>query len=179
MKILDIILIVLLLYGAFRGYQTGLLLELINFISFFLALILAFNFKDWGVTILQRFLDQPDELLGIISFVAIFILVIIALNLLGKGIKSVLDMTLLGNLDDIAGALIGSLKWALMISIFIWVFELFDIGISTEFSEGTLVFPYVYAIAPYLLELLAVVFPFIQEMLDGGKELLKNREQLA
>ena len=155
------------------------MITLINFISFFLALILAFNFKDWGVGFLQGFLDQPEELLGIISFVVIFIIVIVALNLIGKGVKSVLDMTLLGSLDDLAGGLVGALKWALMVSILIWVFELFDIGISSEYSEGTVVFPYVYAIAPYLLELLAVVFPVIQDMLDSGKELLKDQEQVA
>ena len=179
MKLLDIILIVLLLFGAFRGYQKGLLLELINFISFFLALLLAFNFKDWGTEVLRGFLDQPEGLLNIIAFVAIFILVIIGLDLIGKGIKSLLDLTLLGSLDDLAGGLIGALKMALMISIFLWIFELFDIGISPSYSEGTIIFPYVYAIAPFLLDLLAVAFPFIQDMLDNGKQLLKDQEQMA
>ncbi|MEQ9297674.1 MAG: CvpA family protein [Cyclobacteriaceae bacterium] len=179
MKLLDIILIVLLLFGAFRGYQKGLLLELINFISFFLALILAFNFKDWGAGILQRFLDQPEGLLNIVAFVAIFIIVIFGLDLLGKAVKSLLDLTLLGSLDDLAGGLVGALKWALMISIFLWIFELFDIGISPSYSEGTIVFPYVYSIAPFLLDMLAVVFPFIHDMLDNGKQLLKDQEQMA
>lgn len=179
MKLVDIILIVLLLFGAFRGYQKGLLLELINFISFFLALILAFNFKDWGMDILRSFLDQPEGLLSIISFVAIFIVVILGLELIGKGIKSLLDLTLLGSLDDLAGGLVGALKWALMISIFLWIGEFFDIGIASDYSEGTVIFPYVYAIAPFLLDLLAVLFPFIQDMLDNGRELLEDQEQMA
>jgi membrane protein required for colicin V production len=178
-KLLDIILIVLLLFGTFRGYQKGLLLELINFISFFLALILAFNFKDWGTGILQRFFDQPDGLLNIISFVAIFIIVIVGLDLIGKAVKSLLDLTLLGSVDDFAGGLVGALKWALMISVFLWIFELFDVGISPSYSEGTIVFPYVHAIAPFLLDMMAVVFPVIKDLLDNGKELLKDQEQVA
>ncbi len=179
MKILDIILVVLLIFGAVRGFQTGLLLELIQFTSFFIALIVAFNLMDNAVLFLEQHFDQPKGLLSIFSFVGLFIIVIVALNLLGKGIKSLLDMTLLGSLDDIAGAALGIFKWALMISIFFWIFTYFDITISAEYRAGTYVYPVIESIAPWLLEQLATVFPFIQDLIDQSKEMIKKDEQMA
>lgn len=179
MKILDIILIVFLIFGAIRGFQKGLLLELINFTSFFMALIVAFNFMDVTVVFLEQYFDQPRGLLSIISFIGLFILVIVLLNLLGKGLKSLLDMTLLGNLDDLAGSLLGVFKWALMISIFFWIFTFFDIRISESYSSGTYVFPIVESLAPWLMEKLAVVFPFIQDFIDQSKEMIRDDKQMA
>lgn len=178
MKIIDIILIVILLFGAYRGFKTGLLLELIQFASFFIAIIAAFKLKDWGATFVERYVSQ-EGLAQLIALVAIFAVVVLALNLIGHLLKKLLNLTLLGSLDDLAGAFVGVLKWALTISIFIWLFTFFEIKMNAEFTEGSLLYPYVAAIAPYLFDTFSFLGPIFKEFFDNGKELIKPKEQQA
>jgi membrane protein required for colicin V production len=105
--------------------------------------------------------------------------VVLALNLIGHLLKKLLNLTLLGGLDDLAGAIIGVLKWSLTISIFIWLFTFFEIEISPDFIEGSLIYPYVAVIAPYLFETFSFLGPIFKEFFDSGKELIKPKEQQA
>jgi hypothetical protein len=50
---------------------------------------------------------------------------------------------------------------------------------NPEFIDGSLVYPYVAAIAPYLFEMFSFLGPIFKEFFDTGKELIKPKEQQA
>jgi membrane protein required for colicin V production len=151
---------------------------LIQFASFFVAIIAAFKLKDWGAVYVEKYVSQ-DGLPQLIALVVIFIVVVLALNILGHLLKKLLNLTLLGSLDDLAGAIIGVLKWALTISIFVWLFTFFEIEMNPEFIESSVIYPYIAAIAPYLFDTFSFLGPIFKEFFDNGKELIKPKEQQA
>lgn len=176
--IVDIILVIILIFGAFRGFQKGLLLELIQILAFFIAIIAGFKLMEWGAQYVSRYVEQTG-LAMFISFFVIFIVIILTLNLIGTALKKLINLTLLGSIDDAAGAIIGLLKWALTISILIWIFGFFNVSISEEYTSSAMVYPFVKSIAPYLFELFSGVAPYFRELFDQGKEAFEENERQA
>ncbi|MEO9966112.1 MAG: CvpA family protein [Reichenbachiella sp.] len=176
MNTIDIAILIFLLIGAYTGFRKGMLMELISLIAFFIALIAGIKLLDWGIAILENYIEGYDSLLPIIAFSIIFIGIIIALNLLGKMVKKILDLTLLGSVDDIIGSIIGIVKWALFISIFIWIFESFGGRISEEATQGSMLFDPVAVLAPKLFDMLSAFFPYFMDFFEQSKELVKQQE---
>ena len=121
MNILDIVIIIPLVFGAFKGFRKGLLMELVSLLSLLLAVVSSFYFMQQGVVLLSPYLGDDNSLLPVFSFVIIFIVVLMGVFYLGKILKKILDVTLLGSIDDVAGAILGLLKWGLVFSLFLWL----------------------------------------------------------
>lgn len=184
MGILDIIFLVLLLFGGYRGYQKGLLMELISLSSIFLAIIVSMRFMPLVSGMLGKFLPQLEGFIPIISFVIVFVAVLVLLNILGKSVKKVLDLTLLGSLDDILGLVVGLGKVSLVLSFIIWSYNNLLGEMPTEWTTKSVLFPYIQKLAPFLIENLAFLFPYMENIKDkiqnfsGGEEVLSSYKKV-
>ena len=169
MRTLDIILLIPLFFGAYLGFKKGLLLEIVSLLAFILAIVGAFKLLNFGMELLQPYFESWERSLPIISFIALLLAILLLVNLAGKIVKKILDLTLLGGLDNFAGAVIGLLKWAFGVSILLWLGESIEISISDEMAEGTYVYPIVASIAPFMIDLFSEYLPFIQDVFDTLK----------
>lgn len=169
MKTLDILLLIPLLFGAYLGFKKGLLLEIVSFVALFLAILGAFKLLEFGMDVLQPYFENWEQALPIISFILLFIAILLLVNLIGKIVKKILDMTLLGGLDNFAGAVIGLLKWAFGVSLVLWLGESIDISISEEMAQETYIYPIVAAIAPFVIDSISAYMPYIQDIFDQLK----------
>lgn len=145
-------------------------MQLLGIIAFFLAIIGGFHLMYWGVDWLGQYLKGYDAVLPIISFIVIFLSIIIIINLVGKSLKSILNMTLLGGLDNITGAITGLLKWALMLSLMIWIVETYGNYPLDSFSDDATIFPFIATLAPFLFDTLALVLPLIKGLSNPGND---------
>ena len=91
--------------------------------------------------------------------------------MLGKLLKKMIDMTLLGGFDKFAGAIIGLIKWAIGLSILLWLVNNFGIELPGQ-DEELVLYPFLAELGPKLIASLDVVLPFAQDMLDSIKALL-------
>ncbi|KYG78144.1 CvpA family protein [Roseivirga spongicola] len=171
MKTLDIILLIPLVFGAVLGFRKGLLLEIFGVLAFVLAIIGGFKLMETGMVYLSEYFEDFDQLLPFISFLVIFLAIIILVNMLGKLLKKMIDLTLLGGFDKFAGAILGLVKWAIGVSILLWLVNNFGIELPGQ-EEELVLYPFLTELGPKLIASLDVVLPFAQEMLDSIKELL-------
>ncbi|MFT4741964.1 MAG: membrane protein required for colicin V production, partial [Marivirga sp.] len=140
MKTLDIILLIPLVFGAYLGFKKGLLLEIVSLLAFFLAVVGAFKLVDFGQELLSPYFQNWEKALPIISFVLLFVGILLLVNLVGKIAKKILDMTLLGGLDNFAGAVLGLLKWAFGVSLVLWLATSVDMNLSNDLTDNTYVY---------------------------------------
>ncbi len=98
------------------------------------------------------------------------------LNVIGKTVKKIIDMTLLGSLDDIIGSLMGMVKWALFISIFFWIFESFGGKLSESTSGDSMLYEPIVSFAPSLFNLFSGLFPYIMDFFEQSKEMVNQQE---
>lgn len=167
MKLIDIILLAPLAWGAFKGLSRGFLMQIVSVIAIILGLIIGFKLMDAGIDLLNGLIDINKSYLPFISFVLIFILVLVGVHALGKTMKSILNITLLGTADHIAGAVFGFLKWGLCLSIVIWLSHDAGLSLSDKHTEGSLVYPLMLDFGPKILDVSSSIIPFSSDIISS------------
>lgn len=174
MNTLDIILLIPLIWGAYRGFRKGFLLEVIAILAFILAIIGGFKLLHLGMDLLSEHFNIAGKLLPYIAFIVIFILIILMINLLGKLLKKVVDLTLLGPIDSMAGAVLSVLKWAFGLSVIFWLSSSFGLDLPEEWTVDSVLYPYLLSFAPKAAGYFAAVVPFAHDLFDMIKGMLQN-----
>lgn len=146
-------------------------MELVSLLAFVIAIVVAFKFLHFGIDLIRPYLDT-DSLLPVISFILIFAAVVLGITMVGKMIKKFLDYTLLGNLDDVAGALVGFLKWGFGLSVIFWLMNRAQIVVPDSITEGSILFPYLVKYGPFMIDSFANLIPFAKGIVDNINELI-------
>ena len=153
MKLLDVIILLPLLWGALHGYRKGLLIEIIGIAGMVVAMILGFKFLGLGMDILTPYFSDSTakKILPYVGFSAVFFPTIFLLNQFGYMIRRSLRFSILGTFDRFAGALVGIFTWVFGISVFFWLVNLIGIKIPAHRTDDTFLYPLVVPVAPNLI----------------------------
>jgi uncharacterized membrane protein required for colicin V production len=107
---------------------------------------------------LSMLYDGFGSLLPFMAFLVIFVLIIIAVNLIGSLLKKVIDWTPLGMVDNIAGAVLGVLKWAIGISVIFWVIGALQLEFITSAAEKSKILPVTNSVLAYVADFITALF---------------------
>jgi membrane protein required for colicin V production len=110
MEILDILLILPLLYGAWKGFQKGFIMELFTILALVVGLYAAFNFSD-KFSKYMEFGKETHSYMPAISFIVLFLLVGAMVYFGGKALEQVLKIAQLSAFNKVVGATLGVFKW--------------------------------------------------------------------
>lgn len=168
--LVDIVLLGVLVLGAYEGYRKGFFLGLLGLVGLLVALILGFYLMEPAAVWLEENINSVHVGYPLLGFFLVFIISISLINLLGWLLKKVMDMTILGTFDRFGGIIFGLIKAGFFISLLLWLVGQFDIKIPAEWSENSELLAYVEPMAPTVIEWLEPYFPSIEHT----KETLKN-----
>ncbi len=177
MNILDIILLVPIIIGAYSGFKRGFIIGVISLLALVLGVFGGFYFLNWGVSILVSEFGLSGRMLPIMTFVIIFIGIIFIVNFIGKLLKKFVQMILLGGVDKLAGALIGAFMWIFLISSLIWVASIFKMNFPSDWKQESLLYEYVVPIAPSFAGLLDGIIPAVSDIFEGLSELIETTSE--
>jgi membrane protein required for colicin V production len=113
------------------------------------------------------------EWIAIAIFIAIFALLILGIHLLSKALKTILDFTPLGILDNILGAALNIFKIAFVLSILFWVIDSLGIDFSNEYIDNSIILSYIILFAPKSFEAIGSFIPYFKDIFDMF-DLFKN-----
>ena len=170
MNAVDIILLLILAFAGYRGYQRGFMVSLLSIIAFVIAIILAFVLLDWGIKFLDDLIDGFNGVLPYLSFILIFVGVAVAINLLGKMLKSVIDLTIFGGFDNVVGGMVGVLKWVFGLSLIIWLSQNVGVEIPPDMQKSSLFYSRLEPVAPYVISGISEYLPFLKSLFQSIAE---------
>ena len=175
MSTFDIILAVLLLLGAFKGYRQGFIVEVFSFLAFFIGLFVALKLT---IPVSLSLFGESNffSLATVIVFIMLFLVLSFGIRVLAKALKNLIDFTFFGTLDNLFGAVAGLLKWAFIISIVFWLFDSVGYDIVGRYGQDTVIFPYIIDIGPMVFHWLSSLMPFIRDLIDSMESLPQNNE---
>lgn len=128
MNTLDIILGILLLLFAYKGFTQGFIIGLATLVGLIAGLWAAVHFADHSTHILRDIIHLHTSHMALASFIFTFLAVLILVYLLGKLLTGIINLMALGLLNRLAGALFGIAKGGLILSAFLYVFISLDTG---------------------------------------------------
>lgn len=131
MNYIDIIILIICLLFAVKGYRSGFIVEVANLAAIVLGIYTAFYFSSITAGFLKQYFNIGKDFLPVFSFVLTFILVVIAVGLVGKILHNVVDAVMLGFVNRLFGAVFGVIIGILLVSLLfmflnLWMPKLID-----------------------------------------------------
>lgn len=124
MSLLDLFLILPIIYGAYKGYQTGLIVQITTITSLLLGIYIAVKFSDLTADWLtDNYGMEPSSMLPFIAFFLTFLAVAVGIYFLGKIISAGVKPTLLSPVNRFGGLGIGIVKYLYLVGILLVGFE--------------------------------------------------------
>ena len=166
MAVLDIILSVLLVYGLYKGFSKGLLVEVASLLSLLVGLYGAIHFSFFAENWLETKMDWDAKYIQIVAFAITFLGLVFLVSLVGKIVTKIIDAAQLGLLNKIAGAAFGLAKIALIVSVIINLFSKLNDTITfvdQDTLTNTILYTKVKNFAP-------TIFPSIMEEVENLKK---------
>ena len=126
MNFIDWIIIILVGLGVTKGFLEGLVRQLVSLMGLVFGTWVAIHYADAAAVFLQKVHEFPEFVWKPLSFFLPFIVTLLLGNLIATIIQRILAGIGLGPLNQIAGAVFGGLKSALLLSILFNLLQLFD-----------------------------------------------------
>ena len=160
MNYLDIILLIPILWGAYKGFTKGFIVAIASLIALLAGIYGALSFSNFTGGFLQENWDIQTEYLPVVAFAITFIAIVIAVHFVAKLVDKLVKAIALGWLNTIAGILFGVLKSIFVMSIIIFFIEKIDpqaMMIKKDFKEQSLLYEPIRKTALF-------VFPALEEL---------------
>ncbi len=161
MATIDLLLLLPVAFGAFKGYQRGLLIEIIGILAFIAAVVLGFKFLGFGIDVLEKLFDTEltGSLSPYLSFILIFFPTVFLVNKLGWLMRKSLKYTLFGTLDGFLGAILGALLWLFGVSLMLWLIFKTGIPLPEKWFVGADFYPFIKDFAPDIISKVSDLIP--------------------
>lgn len=127
MNVIDIIIAVILIFAAVRGFMTGLFSAIASLVAIVAGVFCAIHFSYYVEYALNdSVLDWSHQTNKIVAFAVTFLVVVLGVIFVGKLLTKLADITALGLLNKIMGGIFGALKWSLLLSVIFLLFDKFN-----------------------------------------------------
>jgi len=116
---IDIVLLLVLLVGAWRGFTKGLILSVASLVGLVGGIWAASHFSSLVADALSTQISWSENTIHMTALALTFLIVVVAVHLLAKLLEKTLELVALGLVNKLAGAAFGLLKVGLVLSFLI------------------------------------------------------------
>lgn len=168
---IDYLIISFILIGFVLGFKNGFIQKVFSFAGFILAVFGAFTFSPRVRPYLIKYFDLNPSTAVIISFVLVFLIIILITKLIINIIRP--KKSILGFVDRILGAALGTFQMGLILSGLLIFLSLFNFPDNKEKSKLKY-YDFTYNLLPKTFGFIKKVYPESEEIFEIFDE-LKNK----
>ena len=151
MNSIDIVIVILVLWGAINGFIKGFVVQSLTLVALVLGVWAGATFYEPIGNYLAGQFSISTKIMQIVSFTLIFIAVLIVMHYISMLLTNALGKSVVGKLNRIGGVIFGMAKMAFITSIFIVIIQKFDTRhklLTEETTSQSKLFAPVAKIAP-------------------------------
>jgi membrane protein required for colicin V production len=166
MNFLDIIILIPVAIFVFKGLKNGLIIEVASLSALFLGIYAGIYLSDFVSGLLIKHFYLNANYTSAVAFILIFIAVIILVRFIAKAIEKVIDMTTLGFINKLLGAVFAVLKVLFLISLVFYVINKIDSNeklITSKSKSRSVFYKPVSDIAPMAIPMIKLEYEKLQE----------------
>lgn len=153
MAVIDIVLGALILFGVVRGFLKGLFVEIASLGALIAGIYGAIHFSNFAADFLTKKVAWDEKYINVVAFAITFVIIVLAIALAGKALTKLADFAALGVLNKVTGAVFGGLKFGVILSVVLMVFDGLNNTIpfaSEEDLETSILYKPVKGLAPLI-----------------------------
>lgn len=174
MSYIDIIFLVPIAWGAYKGFKKGLIIEVFSLLALILGIFCAIYFPEFAQQLIETNFQMEAQWVPILAFVSTFIAVVILVNIVGGLLTKVVDVLALGFFNKLGGLAFGVFKTMLILCFVVLILN----GINNKWNfipenqkqNSVLFYP--------MLNVASMVLPLITSA-DWTKDYLPSDETAA
>lgn len=170
MNYLDIILVIPLLWGLYKGVSKGIIKELASLIALIIGIYGAVHFADSIQPYIKNSLSIESSFLPILSFAITFIGIVLVVRVIGFIVDKIIKLVALGFISRVLGGVFGVLKTAFIISALLLIVNSFDYYLN--------LIPLEQKNASVLYRPLSNMIPSITPNVSDGNSLINEAEKI-
>ena len=143
MNSLDLYLLIPIAIGFIVGLFRGLIKELASLVAIVMGIYGAKLLSPYASHILVSVFDFSLKTAQPLSYLIMFIIIVVGLILVSRMLDKIFESMSLGGLNKVVGGIFGALKYALVISVLLNVFDAVDSRFSilkTETKENSIAY---------------------------------------
>ncbi|MEI6436825.1 MAG: CvpA family protein [Bacteroidota bacterium] len=155
MNFLDYILIIIVALFAILGFRKGIIVSLVTVAALILGIYAAVHFSNYIDATLMENLKPSRKWLPFLSFSITFLLVLVVVLLTGKLVEKLVDITGLGFVNRLFGALFGILKGVILASVLFFIVVAIDHKgkwLTADHKKGSYFYTQVSTVFPELMK---------------------------
>lgn len=170
MNYLDIILVIPLLWGLYKGVSKGIIKELASLVALIIGIYGAVHFADSIQPYIKNSLSIESSFLPILSFAITFIGIVLVVRVIGFIVDKIIKLVALGFISRVLGGVFGVLKTAFIISALLLIVNSFDYYLN--------LIPLEQKNASVLYRPLSNMIPSITPNVSDGNSLINEAEKI-
>jgi uncharacterized membrane protein required for colicin V production len=168
LKPIDILSVTCLIWGAYSGWRQGLITGLFATVACMGGTLLSLHLLEPLAIFLHDHIKLYGTWASYILFAVLCLLILITNAIMIRLCSSVSHHGSLSFIDKLLGAMVGSIKWTLLLSTFFSLADLIRLEIITESLTGSWLAPIIKPLVPCLFTWLSskwpLLAPFMQDI---------------
>lgn len=126
MNVIDVLLLVPLLYAAWKGFRKGLIVELFTLLALLVGIYAGIHFSDLTAEKINGSIEMEDKYLPVVSFTLTFLVVGALIYFAGRMLEKMVELVNLSPINKMLGVLLSLVKMIYTLSILIILVETYD-----------------------------------------------------
>jgi membrane protein required for colicin V production len=123
MNFIDLLICIPLVWGLYKGFTKGLIVEAATIVAFGLGVWGGIHFSDFLAGKLSGWFNWQSPYLPLISFAVTFLAIVVLIYFIAKLIQRMADGMAMSAANKVGGAAFGALKFAMVMSVMIFMVD--------------------------------------------------------
>ena len=139
MNYFDLAILILISFGILRGLLKGLIIEVSSLISLYIGIVGSITYSEYLSKLIINFTKWNETAVNIFCFILLFIAIVWSIMLTARFITKILKIAYLGLLNRIFGGLFGGVKWIVILSGVVIIYNSLNevITVPNKFLEDS------------------------------------------
>jgi len=162
---IDILLVLLVVVGAIRGFFKGLIVAVFTLLAYLIGLAVAMKFSHIAAEYLERFVHVSHRWMPLLAFLVVLTVVILLVRWLAYLLQKLVEGLMFGWINRLGGMLFYCLLYVTIYSILMFYLVKMHL-ISEETLRQSVTYPYISLIAPKMIGAIGLAVPWFRDIFE-------------
>jgi len=166
--LIDLLFLVFIVIGVVKGIQRGFIIAIFSIMAIIIGLAAAMKLSAVAADYLKDSVSVSAKWLPVISFVVVFVIMIILVKLVANILQKTVEVTFLGWVNRLAGALLYVFLYTIVLSVLLFFAGQLQF-LNPETIADSRIYPWIEPLGPYIINGVAKIFPLFRDMFETLK----------